>query len=500
MVEHISILREIVENLVHTVEVSKVTNDVGANTSTLEVCNTYYLNILDKVTIDSVVYKVDSFTINEELILIPKTGTTLVDVATTSFVIDPPRWYNGTPKKVTVEKQQDAEKAGFKGPYIWLIENFRILPPEDKDSSLVRSTMEGVNIMFLDDVREPDWTTEQHYENVIYPQNNELEFVFRAFKSRLDIFGELDEPVRTNHPDWGVYIINEGYKNTILTERLSGVQGTFDLPFVVDPVTCCNGKTQKIVICEPSEIILNAINFGEIDTGEIKIIPVLNNDDDVVGVKELFGGEDILRVPGGMGSSTFLLSLTGQEASFADDDDGDQFLIGTYANSILTDYYTLATVNPDFPNHSKRICGDTGGYMDEATGGFFDKDNVATTKALAFPNDILRDYAYRRRWSLLRSGARTWASAVALATTDIEGGETGWRLPSQAEYETLSSNNTKSPTYIDSRLFNFPSFFMWSSTTAKTATTSAFRFNSGGDIFTIAAKTQSNGGAYIKNF
>ncbi len=205
-------------------------------------------------------------------------------------------------------------------------------------------------------------------------------------------------------------------------------------------------------------------------------------------------------IPAGI---TIQTGTTGQEATFRTGDDGDRFLNGDYLTkdlADLTDYYTLTLVNPDFPNHSKRLTGDTGGYMDEATGSFFDLNNAATTKALAFPNDILRDYAWRRRWFLNRSGARTWDNAIDLALTDSRGGETGWFLPNKFEYETLSSNNSKSPTYIDSRLFNWSATNLWSSTTDKTSTTLAQRYGSSQDVWLSQAKTQVNPGTYVKLF
>lgn len=192
---------------------------------------------------------------------------------------------------------------------------------------------------------------------------------------------------------------------------------------------------------------------------------------------------------------------TGQETQYRAGDDGARFIAGDYASvdfADISDFYTLVSANEW--SHFKRFTGDTGGYMDEATGNFFDKDGNATTKALAFPNDIMRDYCTRRRWFLNRSGTRIWDDAIDLAQTDVRGGESGWRLPNRAEYDTLSSANGLTATYIDSRLHNWSAFNMWSSTTDKTNTAQAFRLSTATDNWTVAIKTQANGGAYVKLF
>lgn len=192
---------------------------------------------------------------------------------------------------------------------------------------------------------------------------------------------------------------------------------------------------------------------------------------------------------------------SGQETSYRSGDDGSRFLNGDYASvnlASLDDYYTLS--DPNEWGHNKRITGDNGGYMDELTGNFFLVDGTPTDEDGAFPNGIRRDYATRRRWYFGRSGSRDWEDGIDLAQTDTRGGETGWYLPNRSEYESLSSNSSKTPTFIDSRLFNWPAFTMWSSTTNKNDTTQAYRYNSTSDTWTTAVKTQANGCAYVKLF
>jgi len=257
-------------------------------------------------------------------------------------------------------------------------------------------------------------------------------------------------------------------------------------------------------VCSPCTQTLNSVPISPQISGTSKVI-IIENDLAIpvqTGIITLDTPTALtVKVPAASAPISTLPFSTGQEVIFRTGDDGDRFNNGDYASvniADIVDYYTLKLVN-EF-GHFKRLTGDTGGFMDEATGSFFDKDGVATTKALAFPNNNLRDYAYRRKWHLNRSGSRIWNDGIDLAQTDIVGGEGGWFLPNKVEYETLSSNNANSPTYYDSRLFNWSSLNMWSSTTHKIDTLRAHRITAANDSSSPQLKTQVVPCAYIKLF
>jgi hypothetical protein len=276
--QEITILEQILDNIVHTILVDSVENT--DDTSIIYTCNTLYLNTGKFVTINDVEYKVESFVLNTSLTLSPVDSDELVDEATESFIIDTPNFYHGTPRRATIENEQDQE-VFYQGPMIWLLEWVDILPPENKDSSLVRSTIAGANFFFLDDCNNEDWNADDHYREIIDPMENELNYIFSALDLRLDIFGELTPPKRRPHVDFGSYITDRGYDKTLLTGRLSGYQATMDLPFVIDPCEC----DELINICSPVTLTINGVSFDDLPAGTNKVIQVVDQNDVETGVK-----------------------------------------------------------------------------------------------------------------------------------------------------------------------------------------------------------------------
>ncbi len=375
-----------------------------------------------------------------------------------------------------------------------------------------------INSFFLiDDVRNYDEELRQIKQNIsiifqadlkkLYGQTNRADEQFnmdvlRVFqKENVFIVGdiELTEGIDNVYSDLSITGKLKEIVDLHDMSQLHVLKLSFDVLYRPD----CPPNIK--LVCSPCSETFNGAAITPAASGGTKSIIVQNDLPSPVQVGVALidtAGNLLISVPAGAGAAVSTSPLsTGQENTFLPGDDGDRFLNGDYATvnvADISDFYTLVEDNEW--GHKHRISSDNGGFMDEATGNFFDKDGIATTKALAFPNDIMRDYAWRRRWFLNRSGSRNWDDSVTLAQTDSRGGEVGWFLPNRAEYESLSSENINSPTYIDSRLFNWSAFNMWCSTTRKTGTTSAHRYTSSVDFWNTATKTQANGGAYIKLF
>ena len=93
--------------------------------------------------------------------------------------------------------------------------------------------------------------------------------------------------------------------------------------------------------------------------------------------------------------------------------------------------------------HSFRFCGLTGGYTDGTS--YFDVSGVATTKALAFPDDIIFDFSARDVDSVLSYyigdsfAYRGYNTAISLYITSVFGGLSNWYLANDIEMRNIMS-------------------------------------------------------------
>lgn len=243
MSREIQILKELIETTAHTVTVDSIT-DNGGGSYTIETCNTFYLNVGKTFTIDAVEYTIIDFELNESITF---TGASIPDVET--FDIDPPKFVYGTPKFVNIELSKMG-KSARKYPFIWAIE---ITNTEHNDSPSARiKATPNFNLLFLDEVDKSRWTIQDHYDNAIDAQANEVDYIIRVLKRRKDLFETEDlTHETTNHANFGEYIVNRGYDRKILSDDVSGVQCFLRLPYIVD---VCNS-------CEAPIVSRGSINF-----------------------------------------------------------------------------------------------------------------------------------------------------------------------------------------------------------------------------------------------
>lgn len=107
------------------------------------------------------------------------------------------------------------------------------------------------------------------------------------------------------------------------------------------------------------------------------------------------------------------------------------------------DFFTLDYVNEWL--HSFRFVGQTGGYTDGVS--YFDVAGVATTKALAFPNDIIFDFTSRNDEEVLTyyigdgSTARSYNTSLPLKVASTIGGLTAWYLWNDKEFVNILNNS-----------------------------------------------------------
>lgn len=247
MIRPVQILKDLIESTAHTITIDAIT-DNGSLSYTIECCNTYYLNVGKKFTVSAVEYTITGLVLNTSITF---TGASIPVV--TSFEIDPPKFVHGTPKFVNLELQKTNKDEKF--PLIWLVE-IHNTEYDDSPSARIKATPD-FNLLFLDTTNKRDWTIDDHYENVVDTQLNEVNYIIRVLKKRKDLFETEDLTHQTtNHVNFGDYIVNRGYDRKILSDDVSGVQLNLKLPYIT---MICECDEPIISICQPVTITENGV-------------------------------------------------------------------------------------------------------------------------------------------------------------------------------------------------------------------------------------------------
>jgi hypothetical protein len=262
----IKILDEVLQGVSLTVNISAIV-DNGGGSYTLTVDNTYYLNKLSTITIDAVEYTVTDFTINTELVV---SGDSLPTA--TSFTINQPLFLYGNPQMVSAEivKRQDNNTLTY--PYIWAVE-ISTTSKNLNPSAAVKAT-KSFNLFFFDTVDRENWVIEDHYNQDIYPLSNYIDYFFTILKSRRDLF-DSDSITwnETNHVNFGDYIQDQGNREKILNDNITGIQVQAEVPFMAQGC----GFTSVTKNCLPVSVTFNGSSVTPTQSGGVKNVVVVNN-------------------------------------------------------------------------------------------------------------------------------------------------------------------------------------------------------------------------------
>jgi hypothetical protein len=183
-----------------------------------------------------------------------------------------------------------------------------------------------------------------------------------------------------------------------------------------------------------------------------------------------------------------LPTKTGQNAIYATGDDGDD------QRARLNSFFILDDIQPIL-EHSFRFTGRTGGYHQRSDNTFRDVNGNVTTKALAFPDDIMFDWAHTKgdkdsgkvmRWYLnpnqLVAGDRPWQPMLDNIHALNIAGLVNWDMPNFNEVVPVmfrgSTANNGLNNWFDFEPFNITdSFVYWinEGDKASTPSTNAFR-------------------------
>ena len=214
-------------------------------------------------------------------------------------------------------------------------------------------------------------------------------------------------------------------------------QDTLELPDITHTQTDGSPEilpAQTALVCDPAADAANQVNGASktaIPSGGSKNFVIQDPSGSPVSVTDVSDDEDeyIGEVPAPP-LNTSNLRKTFLLASLRTGDDGATQR-GRGVSWYKTDYNNLW-------GHAFRFCGTTGGYTDGVS--YFDVSGVATTRALAFPNNEMSDWAY---WNQINGKVMMWYLLPFGTTTPVpalpNGGTVSGKSVNNAIDEALAS-------------------------------------------------------------
>lgn len=144
-----------------------------------------------------------------------------------------PLFLNATMLKALSERESILDNTGKlrkdswqKLPFIWLLEPFNT--NEDKDIRAMVESSPDVVFLFLDGASPNDWSTKQHYSNVINPIDSLVDAFVNYIVSNKKDFGSISNFRKVRHANFGEQF-KQGHLQSILNEKLSGIEVRFSV-------------------------------------------------------------------------------------------------------------------------------------------------------------------------------------------------------------------------------------------------------------------------------
>lgn len=223
-------------------------------------CNTQWLTINDKITIDGVVYRIVEFVQNEYLIVTGASAPVQL-----YFQMDAPRFEHGTHRRVNSERNKTAAKRSIT-PMIYM------LPAKGTKKPSIDSIygfIGKVRFFFLTTFdAKGDQTISTQQTNVVNPMAALSQYFFDKMEAREDIFCELENIYQDDFMDFGDPA-TWGVKERIFDEFLSGVGAIADTKIYEQALKsdCCTGEIQPET-CMPVKFKIEGVQVETINSGD----------------------------------------------------------------------------------------------------------------------------------------------------------------------------------------------------------------------------------------
>jgi len=141
---------------------------------------------------------------------------------------------HGSPTSINNEYQINESRTSKKTPFVWLLGNYEG-DTLASDSNIVASFR--TTLFFLDWANETKWSNDEHNDNVIKPMQRLVCEFIETIETDYS-FKTLNQYTIKHKPRFGVIVKNNGSKDKIIDEDLSGVELNIQIE-LYDTSICC---------------------------------------------------------------------------------------------------------------------------------------------------------------------------------------------------------------------------------------------------------------------
>lgn len=150
-------------------------------------------------------------------------GTKLVTdkVASGKWLTGAPFYFHGTPIEIN-NILAKIRKGKSKFPAVFLFEPISTSENDDRMNNIGASPK--LQIYFMNDwAGQQKWDTDDHYTNIIDDMDSLKREFIKKLKNNKNVL-EVSDYSTIRHAKWGLFVSNQGNKQTVFNEMLSGVE------------------------------------------------------------------------------------------------------------------------------------------------------------------------------------------------------------------------------------------------------------------------------------
>lgn len=221
MIQVTDILNEVISGLSLPVRIYEV--DAEGSTYIMYVNKTWYLNTNRKFVVDGVTYTVVSFVQDYSVTVTGSSSPT----AFTSFTLPAPTFGHGK-YKAQVRELARKNDTQIPMPFVWM---FELATREQLTAERSAIESKGEVRLFWLNTAKNDFTTSQHYLEVIKPLSSVIDYFITILKNHKDV-GVIENIKQINHAKFttGGTGTTAAEEKEVFARYWSGVEMTFDLP------------------------------------------------------------------------------------------------------------------------------------------------------------------------------------------------------------------------------------------------------------------------------